>query len=169
MKQLFIVIEIHSFIYSSIKLIFFHCLLLPYTELFLGMWYIVNIWLFYSRKYKFLRDKGPFFILCVFGTTEFECYIRSTTTKILHSFNQLILFLGFDTDSKREYRVHLSLPLFSSPPPTLYSLFLHRCCKLGIAVFNNWKSLIQNEVYLHRVKFRQDVHKAVTSTGNQTI
>lgn len=73
MKQLFIVIEIHSFIYSSIKLIFIHCLLLPYTELFLGMWYIVNIWLFYSRKYKFLRDKGPFFILCVFGTTEFEC------------------------------------------------------------------------------------------------
>ena len=86
MKQLFIVIEIHSFIYSSIKLIFLHCLLLPYTELFLGMWYIVSIWLFYSRKYKFLWEKGPFFILCVSGTTEFECKIRSTT-KILHSFN----------------------------------------------------------------------------------
>lgn len=86
MKQLFIVIEIHSFIYSSIKLIFLHCILLPYTELFLGMWYIVSIWLFYSRKYKFLWEKGPFFILCVSGTTEFECKIRSTT-KILHSFN----------------------------------------------------------------------------------
>ena len=85
-KQLFIVIEIHSFIYSSIKLIFLHCLLLPYTELFLGMWYIVSIWLFYSRKYKFLCEKGPFFIPCVSGTTEFDCKIRSKT-KILHSFN----------------------------------------------------------------------------------
>lgn len=87
MKQLFIVIESHSFIYSFIKLIFIHCLLLPYTELFLGIWYIVGIGLFYSRKYKFLREKWPFLILCVSGTTEFECKIRSTTTKILHSFN----------------------------------------------------------------------------------
>ena len=79
------------------------------------------------------------------------------------------MFLGFDTDSKRECREHLSLSLFSSPPLTLYSLFLHRCYKLEIAGFNNWESLLQNEVYLHRGKFRQDVHKAVTSTGSQTI
>ena len=60
MKQLFIVIEIHSFIYSSIKLIFIHCLLLPYTELFLGMWYIVISGSFTLESINFFEKKDHF-------------------------------------------------------------------------------------------------------------